>query len=226
MGMNNDIPATFKLVKFIMVCVTAVVTGLTVWLLKVTFDGADEERNVVYVVDSRNTLKLALAENVSVNRVAEAEAHVKRLHELLFILSPDMDFIKKNLRIAEYLSGTDVKSYCNSLSEKGFYNSLVANGVSTEFLCDSIVVNKSDQYEFKVTLYGKTSMVSSDRIVFKSLVTECYLESCVRDELDPQGFIAQWWRIVREDELGVVERKGYKPDLTQEQQSDTTLSNE
>ena len=98
---TNDIPATFKLVKFVMVCVTVVITGLTIWLLKVTFNAADEERNTVYVVDSRNTLKLALAEDVSVNRVAEAEAHVKRLHELLFILSPDIEFIKKNVRIAE-----------------------------------------------------------------------------------------------------------------------------
>ena len=223
---TNDIPATFKLVKFIMVCVTVAVTGLTVWVLKATFDSADEERNSIYVVDSRNTLKLALAENVSVNRVAEAEAHVKRLHELLFILSPDIEFIKKNVSVAEYLAGSDVKNYCNSLSERGFYNSLVANGVSTEFLCDSIDVRKSDRYEFKVTLYGKTSMVSSDKIVFKSLVTECYLESCVRDELDPQGFVAQGWSIVREEEIGVVERKGYAPEIAQEQESDTTMSNE
>lgn len=222
---TNDIPATFKSVKFIMVCVTVAVTGLTVWVLKATFDSADEERGSVYVVDSRNTLKLALAENVSVNRVAEAEAHVKRLHELLFILSPDIEFIKKNVRIAEYLAGSDVKNYCNSLSEKGFYNSLVANGVSTEFLCDSIAVGEDSRYEYKVTLYGKTSMVYNDKIIFKSLVTESFLESCVRDEMDPQGFIVEAWRIVKNEELGVVNRTGYMPDVTVAE-SDTTVLNE
>ncbi len=221
---TNDIVRTFSLVKFAMVLVTLVVTGATVLVLKSVFDSADEVRDSVYVVDSRNTLKLALAENAEVNRVAEAEAHVKRLHELLFILSPDIDFIRSNVETAEYLADNSVKNYCNSLMESGFYNSLVANGASTEFVCDSVSVFPDSRGEFKAVLYGKTSLVSSDRIVFKNLVTECFLSSCVRDALDPQGFIAEDWKVVRNDEIGVVNRSPYVPDVALAKDTTDSLS--
>lgn len=224
---SNDIKQTFSIVKVSMVFITLVVTGVSIWVLKTVFDSADEVRDSVYVVDSRNTLKLALAEDATINRAAEAEALVKRLHELLFILSPDIDFINSSVESAEYLGDNSVHNYCNSLKETGFYNSLVANGVSTEFVCDSVSVSKCDRGDFKAVLYGKTSMVYSDKIVFKNLVTECFLSSCVRDALDPQGFLAEDWKVVRNDEIGVVDRSPYAPAVaTAQTDSITTNVNE
>lgn len=212
----NEIPKIFSLVKMIMVLVTFVVTGLTIWGIYSVFEWADRERDAIYVVDSRNTLKLALAENVSVNRVAEAEAHVKRLHELIFVLSPNSEFIQHNLDLLQNLSGNSVKNYCNSLRESGFYNSLVANGISTEFMCDSIVVREDANYDFKVFLWGKTSLISSEKIVFKSLMTACYLRSCGRDEWNPQGFMVEDWKVIKQEELGAVERTPYEPEVSRD----------
>lgn len=212
----NDISRSFALVRVVLALFVIITTIFTIGVLYYTFESADKERYAVYVVDSRNTLKLALTEDVKINRKAEAEAIVKRLHELLFVLSPNADFIKNNLETAQYLSGNDVKGYCNSMKENGFYNSLVANGISTEFLCDSIIVQQEDKYEYKAILYGKTSLVSSDKIVFRKFVTESFLQGCVRDELDPQGFLVERWRIVSQEELGVVERQKYSPVVDQD----------
>lgn len=212
----NDIPKTFGLVKLLMGVVTLVVTSGTIWLLYSIFESADRMRDSIFVVDSRNTLKLALAESVEINRAAEAEALVKRVHELLFVLSPDVEFINDHIEKVLYLSGNSVKNYCNSLKENGYYNSLVANGVSTEFMCDSVTVVADERYDYKAILYGKTSMVYSDKIVFKSLQTECYLYSCERDELDPQGFVVDDWRLVRYDDLGVVDRSPYEVRLAED----------
>ncbi len=215
----NEIPSVFGAVKYIMTLVTILVTGGTIWVLYAVFASADEERNSIYVVDSHNTLKLALAEDVSVNRVYEAEAVVKRLHELLFILSPDADFINDRIDKAQYISGNSVRSYCNSQKERGFYNSLVANGISSEFLCDSISVLPDEQYDYRVTLWGKTSLVFSDKILFYSVVTSCTLVSCERSALDPQGFYVEEWQVVSQEELGAWERKSYLPEVAQDSAS-------
>lgn len=209
----NEIPKVFLLVKIGMAMVTVLVTAITIWGLYAIFESVDHEREFVYVVDSRNTLKLALAENANVNRVAEAEAIVTRLHDLLFVLSPDAEFITDNVSKAQSISGSDVKGYCNSLKETGFYNSLVANGVSTEFLCDSVRVMSDGQFEYRAMLYGKTSMVYSEKIIFHQLVTECYLSSCARSEMNPQGFMVEKWRIVQQENIGVVERIAYEPTI-------------
>lgn len=221
---RNDIPGIFRLVKFLMVVLTVVITGVTIFVLKTVFSSADEGRNTVYVVDSRNTLKLALAENVSVNRIAEAEASVKRLHELLFILSPDADYIRESVESAEYFADNSVKSYCNSQKESGFYNSLVANGVSTEFICDSVLIDVDPSYEYRARLFGKTSQVFSDKIIFKNLVTECFLQSCERNEMDPQGFYVVDWKVVRHDEIGVAERKPFTPELKSEETDSVSIN--
>lgn len=212
----NEIPQIFGAVKAFMTLMTFLVTGVTIWVLYAVFESADEERDSIYVVDSRNTLKLALAEDVSINREAEAEALVKRMHELLFMLSPDAEFIHEHVDMVQYISGNSVRSYCNSLKEQGYYNSLVANGVSCEFICDSVSVKPGEKCEYSVTLWGKTSMVFSDKIVFRSLETRSSLVTCERNEVNPQGFFVEEWRIASQEELGVVARNQYLPSIGQD----------
>ncbi|MCK9154917.1 MAG: hypothetical protein M0P12_02265, partial [Paludibacteraceae bacterium] len=133
MEKNNDIPKLFSTVKAFMVLLTVVITGLTVYICKQSFDSANEERDFIYIADANNTLLLALANDVELNRSEEAKAHVKRFHELFFILSPNADFIENNMKKALYISDNSVKQVYVNLKEKKFFDSMIANGVSSEF---------------------------------------------------------------------------------------------
>lgn len=206
MEKNNDIPKLFSTVKAFMVLLTVVITGLTVYICKQSFDSANEERDFIYIADANNTLLLALANDVELNRSEEAKAHVKRFHELFFILSPNADFIEKNMEKALYISDNSVKQQYINLKEKKYFDSMIANGVSSEFRCDSISVSQDQNYEFKVCLYGKTSLVYSDKIVFKTLKTSCFLSLCDRDAMNTNGFIIKNWKIEENNVLGTVNR--------------------
>ncbi|HOU69058.1 MAG TPA: conjugative transposon protein TraK [Paludibacteraceae bacterium] len=203
---NNDIPKCFTSVKIIMVILTVAITSFTIYICKNSFDSANSERDFIYVADANNTLLLALANDVDLNRSEEAKAHVKRFHELFFVLSPNAEFIENNMKKALYISDNSVKQVYVNLKEKKFFDSMIANGVSSEFRCDSINVAMEASHEFKVYLYGKTSLVYSDKIIYKTLKTSCFLSSCNRDEMNTNGFIIKNWKIEENNVLGQVNR--------------------
>lgn len=203
---TNNIPKTFSMVKAIMIVLTFAITSLSVYVCKAAFDSANKERDFIYIADANNTLLLALANDVQLNRSEEAKAHVKRFHELFFILTPNADFIESNMQKAQYISDNSVKQQYSILKEKSYFDSMIANGISSEFMCDSISVSTNEESEFSVLLYGKTSLVYSDKIVFKTLKTSCKLSSCKRDKLNTNGFIIEDWKIEENNIIGTINR--------------------
>ncbi|MEE1542440.1 MAG: hypothetical protein UF067_08230, partial [Paludibacteraceae bacterium] len=92
------------------------------------------------------------------------------------------------------------------LSEKGYFNSMIANGVSSEFQCDSVCLSEGNDCEFYATMYGKTSLVYGDKVIFRNLKTSCGLVSCDRDVCNPNGFKIVNWKIEDDSLLGIVKR--------------------
>lgn len=201
-----DVLKTFANVKMMLIVTTVISTVVALICVKLAFVLAEEERNFVYVAGSQNTLLLALANDVQINRKTEAEMQVKRFHELFFILSPDADFMRKQKEMALYISDNTVKNQYGLLAEKGYFNSMIANGASSEFQCDSVCLSENEGRELFATLYGKTSLVYGDKVIFRNLKTTCGLVPCDRDVRNPNGFRIVDWKIVDNGLLGIVKR--------------------
>ena len=68
-------------IVFLSLCVV-----ITVWSVWSTYPFAERQREKIYVLDNSKSLMLALSQDLSQNRPAEAREHVRRFHELFFTL--------------------------------------------------------------------------------------------------------------------------------------------
>ena len=73
---------------------------------------------------------LALSQDLSQNRPAEAREHVRRFHELFFTLSPEKSAIEHNVKRALLLADKSAYNYYQDFAEKGFYNRLIAGNIN------------------------------------------------------------------------------------------------
>ena len=64
----------------------------------------ERQREKIYVLDNGKSLMLALSQDLSQNRPAEAREHVRRFHELFFTLSPEKSAIEQNVKRALLLA--------------------------------------------------------------------------------------------------------------------------
>ena len=131
------------------------------------------------------------------------------MHTHLFYMAPTASDIEGGITKACGLSDASVKQYCDKQRESGWYNRMMAEGISTEFVADSIVLYDSDRqgYDFFVRLYGKTSVISSSSIEFKSLVTTCYVQESMRTVDNPNGYICCLFNIEKSSRLKLLRRE-------------------
>ena len=205
----NDYKNDLMKYKLLLIAVTIIATVVNILIIKSSFDSAEAERNEIFVADSQNTLLLALSRNINTNRGNEAKAVVNKMHTHLFYMAPTASDIEGGITKACGLSDASVKQYCDKQRESGWYNRMMAEGISTEFVADSIVLYDSDRqgYDFFVRLYGKTSVISSSSIEFKSLVTTCYVQESMRTVDNPNGYICCLFNIEKSSRLKLLRRE-------------------
>ena len=102
---------------------------------------AEAQRQKIYVLDEGKALVLAIAQDVYQNRMAEAKSHVKRFHQFFFSLSPNKEAIDYAMGEAMKLADNGAMQQYNTMVEQGFFQKMIAGGVSTEILIDSVVVD-------------------------------------------------------------------------------------
>ncbi len=205
----NDYKNDLAKYKVILIAATILATVVNILVIKSSFDSAEKERNEIFVADAQNTLLLALSRNINTNRGNEAKAVVNKMHTHLFYMAPTASDIEGGITKACNLSDVSVKQYCDKQRESGWYNRMMAEGISMEFVTDSIVLYDSDKqgYDFFVRLYGKTSVISSTSIEFKSLVTTCYVQESARTVENPNGYICCLFNIEKADRLRLFRRE-------------------
>lgn len=203
-----DYNSEFKKAKIFVVAICVISMLASIAVIKIGLDKAETNRETIYVADANNTLMLALANDVDLNAPNEAKAALKRMHYYLFNMTPSADYIKGSIAKAEAIGDESVVQFVEKMKEKGWYNKMIAEGISTEFMCDSIHIDNSDNgdYSYKVTLYGKTSTIYPDKIEFRSLQTACYMYDDARTIDNPNGSYVALWQIVKNDVLKIVER--------------------
>ena len=85
----KNIETSFRQIRLYSIIFLVLCSVVVVWSVYSSYDFAEKQREKIYVLDGGKSLMLALSQDLSQNRPAEAREHVRRFHELFFTLSPD-----------------------------------------------------------------------------------------------------------------------------------------
>ena len=201
----KNIESSFRQIRLFSIVFLAsctLLTGFSVWK---SYRFAEAQREKIYVLDEGKSLIMALSQDAARNRPVEAREHVRRLHELFFTLAPDKAAIESNINRAMYLADKSLYGYYRDWNEKGFYNRLISGNVNQTVVVDSMSCD-FDSYPYRVTTYARQMIIRGSSITERSLVTRCRLQSTVRSDNNPQGFLAEHFEILENRDLRTVER--------------------
>ena len=184
----TNIESSFRRIRLMLAVFTgccALVTGYALWS---SYRFAERQREKIYVLDGGKSLMMALSQDLSQNRPAEAREHVRRFHELFFSLSPQKDAIGHNINRALQLADKSAYHYYVDFAEKGYYNRLISGNINQVVHVDSVVC------DFAIYPYER------------SLVTSCSLQNTGRSDDNPNGFIIEQFTILENKDIRSAER--------------------
>ena len=203
-----DIQRQFRFTVYVLMAVSAglmLLSGFVFWQsLKLN----EHSRQKIYVLDNGKSLLMALREDISENRNAEARDQVQRFHELFFTMEPDKDYIEANVRAALYLADRSAMEQYQSFKENNVYNQVIASDISMTVLTDSIRLDFST-YPYRFIYYGRQKIVRTSNITLRRLETSGSLRNISRTDHNPHGFLIEKWRIVDNHDLETVKRKSF-----------------
>jgi len=201
----KNIESSFRHLRLFSMLFLGACTLISVAAVWTSYRFAEAQRQKIYVLDQGKSLILALSQDMAQNRPVEAREHVRRFHELFFTLSPDKAAIESNLNRALLMADRSALSYYKALSEKGFFNRLIAGGISQTVRIDSIRCN-FDSYPYQVTTYARQRIMRESTITERSLVTTCRLINAVRSDNNPQGFLLENLNVIENKDLATYDR--------------------
>ena len=201
----KNIETSFRQIRLfgmVFVAVCAVVAVYSVWS---SYVFAEKQREKIYVLDGGKSLMLALSQDLSQNRPAEAKEHVRRFHELFFTLSPEKSAIEHNVKRALLLADKSAYNYYADFAEKGYYNRIIAGNINQVLQVDSVVCN-FDHYPYEVNTYARQMIIRASNVTQRSLVTMCRLLNASRSDDNPNGFTIEGFTIVENKDLQTLKR--------------------
>ena len=201
----GNLQSAFALMRLVLLAVIVCASGFCCFVAYKAFQFAERQREKIYVLDGDQSLLMALSRDVNQNRAAEARSHVKRFHEYFFTVSPEKGAIEYNIGQALALADNSASDQYLRLKEEGFYDRIIAAGITCEVRVDSILIDDS-HYPYQVYTYAKTSIVRSSSITFRNLETVCELVNCSRSDMNPHGFLVENWKITDNSDIKVIER--------------------
>lgn len=201
----KNIQTSFQLMRVVLLVVVVVSAAVSLFAVFESYKFAEAQRQKIYILDEDRALTLALAQDVYQNRMAEARSHVKLFHKFFFTLSPSSDAVEYNMGEAMKLADNQALEQYENMKEAGFFQRMIAGGVSTELKVDSIVVDDT-VYPYYALFYGKVSLIRSSSVTYRNLETECSLRNCTRSDDNPHGFIIEKWNIIDNSDIKTVDR--------------------
>ena len=128
----KNIETSFRQIRLFGIVFLALCTVITVWSVWSSYRFAERQREKIYVLDNGKSLMLALSQDLSQNRPAEAREHVRRFHELFFTLSPEKGAIEHNVKRALLLADKSVYTTIRTLPRRG---TTIASSPGTSTRC-------------------------------------------------------------------------------------------
>ena len=126
----TNIESSFRRIRLVLavfVCCCTLVTGDA---LGTSYRLDERQREKIYVRDGGKALMLALSQDLSQNRPAEAREHIRRFHELFFGLSPQKVAIEHNINRALQLADRSAYNYYVDFAENGYCNRLMCGNIN------------------------------------------------------------------------------------------------
>ena len=189
----NNIETSFRQIRLFGIIYTAVCAAIVICSVVCAFRFAEAQRQKIYVLDGGKSLMLALSQDLSQNRPAEAREHVRRFHELFFTLSPEKSAIEHNVKRALLLA------------DKGFYNRIIAGNINQVLQVDSVVCN-FDRYPYEARTYARQMIIRESNVTERTLVTTCRLLNASRSDDNPNGFTIEGFTILENRDIRSMER--------------------
>ena len=201
----KNIETSFRQIRLFSILFLVLCSVVVVWSVYSSYDFAEKQREKIYVLDGGKSLMLALSQDLSQNRPAEAREHVRRFHELFFTLSPDKSAIEHNVKRALLLADRSAYNYYSDFAEKGYYNRIIAGNINQVLKVDSVVCN-FDTYPYQARTYAKQMIIRASNVTERSLVTTCRLLNSNRSDDNPNGFTIEGFTIIENKDLQTVKR--------------------
>ena len=201
----KNIETSFRQIRLYSIIFLVLCSVVVVWSVYSSYDFAEKQREKIYVLDGGKSLMLALSQDLSQNRPAEAREHVRRFHELFFTLSPDKSAIEHNVKRALLLADKSAYNYYSDFAEKGYYNRIIAGNINQVLKVDSVVCN-FDSYPYQARTYAKQMIIRASNVTERSLVTTCRLLNSSRSDDNPNGFTIEGFTIIENKDLHTVKR--------------------
>ena len=201
----KNIETSFRQIRLYSIIFLVLCAVVVVWSVYSSYDFAEKQREKIYVLDGGKSLMLALSQDLSQNRPAEAREHVRRFHELFFTLSPDKSAIEHNVKRALLLADKSAYNYYSDFAEKGYYNRIIAGNINQVLKVDSVVCN-FDSYPYEARTYAKQMIIRASNVTEQSLVTTCRLLNSSRSDDNPNGFTIEGFTIIENKDLQTVKR--------------------
>ena len=201
----NNIETSFKQIRFfgiVFVCLCAAITACSLWS---AYSFAEAQRQKIYVLDQGKSLMLALSQDMAQNRPVEAREHIRRFHELFFTLAPDKNAIEGNIKRALLLSDRTAFNYYRDLSEKGYFNRIIAGNINQTIQVDSIVCD-FNVYPYRAVTYARQLIIRESNLTERNLITRCSLVNSVRSDNNPQGFTLEAFDVIENKNIKVINR--------------------
>lgn len=107
----KNIETSFRQIRLFCIVLIIGCAAVAVSSVVLAFRFAEKQREKIYVLDGGKSLMLALSQDLSQNRPAEAREHVRRFHELFFTLSPEKNAIEHNVKRALLLADKSAYNY-------------------------------------------------------------------------------------------------------------------
>ena len=201
----KNIETSFRQIRLYSIIFLVLCSVVVVWSVYSSYDFAEKQREKIYVLDGGKSLMLALSQDLSQNRPAEAREHVRRFHELFFTLSPDKSAIEHNVKRALLLADKSAYNYYTDFAEKGYYNRIIAGNINQVLQVDSVVCN-FDRYPYQVSTYARQMIIRESNVTERSLITQCRLLNSSRSDDNPNGFTIEGFIILENRDLQTLER--------------------
>jgi len=183
----RNIESSFRQIRLFGIIFLVLCAVIVVWSVWSSYAFAEKQREKIYVLDGGKSLMLALSQDLSQNRPAEAREHVRRFHELFFTLSPEKSAIEGNVRRALLL------------------NRIIAGNINQVLKVDSVVCDFSS-YPYGAKTYARQMIIRSSNVTERTLVTECRLLNASRSDDNPNGFTIEGFTILENRDIQTVKR--------------------
>lgn len=201
----KNIETSFRQIRLFGIVFISLCAAVAVYSVFSAYRFAERQREKIYVLDGGKSLMLALSQDLSQNRPAEAREHVRRFHELFFSLSPEKSAIEHNVKRALLLADKSAYNYYVDFAEKGYYNRVIAGNINQVLQVDSVVCN-FDRYPYEVSTYARQMIIRESNVTERSLRTSCRLLNASRSDDNPNGFTIEGFTILENRDLQTLKR--------------------